>query len=92
MHVFYIPDIVAGGIYNLDKEESYHCVRVLRLRDRDEVMITDGKGGLYQGALLWTAVVAAYWSKTPWKIPKNAPSAYISPLHPQRTYQGRNGS
>lgn len=47
MHVFYIPDIVAGGIYNLDKEESYHCVRVLRLRDRDEVMITDGKGGLY---------------------------------------------
>jgi len=53
MHRFYIP-LVSGDICKLDEEESKHCVRVLRLKEKDSVEITDGKGNLYK-AIIETA-------------------------------------
>ena len=46
MHLFYTPDI-SGNSYQLNEEESKHCIRVLRLTVGDEVHLTDGCGTLY---------------------------------------------
>ena len=46
MHLFYTPDI-NSEVYQLDEEESKHCVRVLRLQIGDQVNLIDGKGGFY---------------------------------------------
>ena len=47
MQLFYCKDITPGGFCTLDAEESRHAVRVLRLREGDELNVTDGKGNLY---------------------------------------------
>jgi len=53
MHLFYTPDLIAGqSHYQLNEEESKHCIRVLRLNQGDQVQLIDGKGGLY------TAIIA----------------------------------
>lgn len=47
MELFYSRDISAGGL-SLDKEESNHCIRVLRHRRGDIVHVVDGCGCLYE--------------------------------------------
>ncbi len=47
MQLFYSKDITPGAFCTLDAEESRHAVRVLRLRDGDEIHVTDGRGNLY---------------------------------------------
>lgn len=47
MELFYSRDIADGGLF-LDKEESNHCVRVLRHRNGDTINIVDGCGCLYE--------------------------------------------
>lgn len=51
MQLFYIPELHGTRII-FEKEESRHCVRVLRYREGDQVMITDGKGTLFTGILV----------------------------------------
>ena len=51
MQLFYTPNINAAT-YTLDKEESTHCVRVLRLKEGSQIYLTDGKGNLYKAQLL----------------------------------------
>ena len=46
MQLFYSPD-AAEGLFTLDAEESRHAVRVLRLREGDEINVTDGRGNLF---------------------------------------------
>jgi len=46
MHIFYTPDIT-GNTYTLSKEESQHCVKVLRLKIGDKVQLINGKGKLF---------------------------------------------
>ena len=46
MHLFYTPDI-SGESYELNEEESRHCVKVLRLVKGDRVNLIDGRGGFY---------------------------------------------
>lgn len=46
MELFYSTDI-AGGICHLDKDESGHCIKVLRHRTGDEISVIDGCGTLY---------------------------------------------
>ncbi|HCC53194.1 MAG TPA: 16S rRNA (uracil(1498)-N(3))-methyltransferase [Porphyromonadaceae bacterium] len=48
-HLFYAPDIAINP--ELPEEESQHCIRVLRLKEGDEITITDGKGHLYLAVL-----------------------------------------
>lgn len=47
MELFYAKE-TAGGIATLDKEESGHCVRVLRHRAGDEISVIDGMGTLFR--------------------------------------------
>ena len=47
MELFYSRDI-EGGICRLDKDESGHCVKVLRHRAGDEISVIDGCGTLYR--------------------------------------------
>ncbi len=49
MSLFYAPEIASRP--ELPEEESGHCVRVLRLREGDELLITDGKGWFYKTML-----------------------------------------
>ncbi|MBQ8098461.1 MAG: 16S rRNA (uracil(1498)-N(3))-methyltransferase [Bacteroidaceae bacterium] len=46
---FYVPDIKISN--ELPPEEAHHAMRVLRLREGDEILITDGKGHLYEARL-----------------------------------------
>ena len=43
MDYFYNPDITKGKLL-LDEEESRHCIRVLRKKKGDEIIVLDGKG------------------------------------------------
>lgn len=46
MHLFYTPDLELeeGEFYSLNKEESSHCIKVLRLKEKDTICLTNGKG------------------------------------------------
>lgn len=50
MQIFYAPDIVTNP--ELPEEEAQHCVRVLRLTEGDEILVTDGKGFFYKAAIV----------------------------------------
>ena len=45
MELFY-SDNISGSLVTLDREESMHCVRVLRHREGDRINVIDGKGTL----------------------------------------------
>lgn len=49
MQIFYTPDILQCP--ELPEEESGHCVRVLRLSEGDEILLTDGRGSFYQAVI-----------------------------------------
>jgi 16S rRNA (uracil1498-N3)-methyltransferase len=46
VNLFYQPELLKGNHF-LDEEESRHAIKVLRLRERDFIEITDGAGTLY---------------------------------------------
>lgn len=50
MNVFYATDF-EGDIAFLDEVESGHAIRVLRMNKGDKVIVTDGKGGWYNGII-----------------------------------------
>lgn len=50
MQIFYTPDIQSN--LQLPEEESGHCVRVLRLGEEDEILLTDGQGTFYKAAIV----------------------------------------
>ncbi len=43
---FYAPRILTDG--TLPESDSAHCVRVLRMREGDEIEVVDGRGGLHR--------------------------------------------
>jgi len=45
-HFFFVPD--AQTVAELPEEEAQHAVRVLRLKEGDEMMLMDGQGTYYQ--------------------------------------------
>ncbi|WP_372648504.1 16S rRNA (uracil(1498)-N(3))-methyltransferase [Draconibacterium sp.] len=50
MQLFYVPTI-SGAEVILDETESKHAVRVLRLKEGDEIELIDGKGGFYKARI-----------------------------------------
>ena len=50
MPVFYTPDIADRAC--LPPEESAHCVKVLRLKEGDEIRLADGKGHFYHARII----------------------------------------
>jgi len=44
MRLFYQPSILEGQLH-LDTDESRHCIKVLRLKEQDQIEVLDGKGG-----------------------------------------------
>jgi 16S rRNA (uracil1498-N3)-methyltransferase len=51
MHLFYYPEI-KGESFVLNKTESSHCVRVLRLSENDIIYLTNGKGSIYKACIV----------------------------------------
>jgi 16S rRNA (uracil1498-N3)-methyltransferase len=51
MHVFYTPDIESNE-YDLNEDESRHCVKVLRLGTGARVHLIDGRGHLYMAEII----------------------------------------
>lgn len=49
VHLFYTPDI--STTLELPQEEAAHALRVLRLAEGDELMLTDGKGSFYSAEI-----------------------------------------
>ena len=47
--MFFLPNILETLL--LTPEESFHCVKVLRLKENDIVQIIDGKGNLYEAKI-----------------------------------------
>jgi len=50
MQLFYAPDIATNP--ELPEEEARHCTRVLRLKEGDEITLTDGKGYFYKAVIV----------------------------------------
>ncbi len=50
MQLFYISAI-RGNSCVLSEEESWHCMKVLRLKEGDEINLTDGQGNKYHARL-----------------------------------------
>lgn len=50
MHLFYTPDL-SSEVYTLGKEDSRHCIRVLRLDEGDRITLTDGVGSFYDAQI-----------------------------------------
>jgi 16S rRNA (uracil1498-N3)-methyltransferase len=50
MQLFYISP-VEGNASVLSEEESWHCTKVLRLKEGDEINLTDGRGNIHRGQL-----------------------------------------
>jgi len=50
MHLFYTPDI-NSKTYTLNKDESRHCTKVLRLTKGDMIEMVDGKGRYYKAII-----------------------------------------
>lgn len=46
MQLFYAPSIAEDPF--LPEEEAYHCLKVLRYQEGDEIFVTDGSGGFYK--------------------------------------------
>lgn len=49
MQIFYTPAIAIKP--ELPEEEAGHCIRVLRLGEGDEIVLTDGQGSFYKAAI-----------------------------------------
>jgi len=49
MHIFYTPNILQSA--ELPTEEVQHCVRVLRLKEGDEILLTNGTGLFFKAVL-----------------------------------------
>lgn len=49
MQIFYTPDIATN--FEMPEEEAGHCIRVLRLTEGDEILLTDGQGSFYKAAI-----------------------------------------
>ncbi len=47
MHIAYTPDI-DSEIYTLDEQESFHCIKVLRLTEGDKLVLLNGRGGIFK--------------------------------------------
>ena len=56
MEIFY-SDNIDGGFVRLDAEESAHCVRVLRHREGDAIVVVDGAGCKYDCTITSVASV-----------------------------------
>ncbi len=48
--MFYVSG-VEGNSCILSEEESWHCMKVLRLAEGDAIDLTDGAGNFYHGRL-----------------------------------------
>ena len=48
--LFYSTDITSTSV-TLNEEESWHCIKVLRLKSGDEALIIDGCGGFYKAEI-----------------------------------------
>lgn len=51
MYLFYTPGI-SGSYYELNEEESRHCIKVLRHRAGDIIHLIDGTGGFYKARVI----------------------------------------
>jgi len=51
MHLFYILEKPCDT-YVFDENESRHCIRVLRLKTKDILYLTDGRGNLYKAEII----------------------------------------
>lgn len=49
-NIFYTPNILST--LELPQEEAQHCVRVLRKKEGDEILLTDGKGHFYDAQIV----------------------------------------
>ena len=59
MRFFYVPE--AENLQELPAEEANHALRVLRLKEGDELMLMDGKGAFYRAEVTMTANHHCYY-------------------------------
>ncbi len=52
MHLFYTPDLAGETSYRLNEQESAHCVRVLRMKEGSEVLLSNGAGSIWRAEIV----------------------------------------
>jgi len=48
--IFYAPDILTDP--HLPHDESIHCIKVLRKKESDEILVTDGRGHFFDATII----------------------------------------
>jgi len=51
MRIFYTPEIKNQTTFTLSENESKHAIRVLRLKENDELTLVDGKGSFFDATI-----------------------------------------
>ncbi len=76
MQIFYAPEIET--VHELPEAESQHCVKVLRMKEGDEIGIIDGRGSRYRAE-----IVLAHPKRCGVKIleRETAPSFWTAQVH-----------
>lgn len=52
MQLFYAPDLDQQSHYQLNEEESTHCIKVLRMKLGDTLTLTNGFGAFFTGKII----------------------------------------
>jgi len=52
MQLFYAPDLDQQTHYQLNEEESMHCIKVLRMKLGDTLTLTNGFGAFFTGKII----------------------------------------
>ncbi len=52
MNIFYSDEIATGKTFSLAMDESVHCTQVLRKKTGDIILLTNGKGGFFEGEII----------------------------------------
>lgn len=84
VHLFYAPDI--ESTFELPAEEAIHAIRVLRMKEGEQFLVTDGKGTFFETELCFASQKHCKVKIIKKNSRKNyGMGTYTWPLHPLKT-------
>lgn len=81
MQLFYAPSLLPSEeFFTLDKDESHHVVKVLRMVEGETLLATNGRGVMVRGRIALASPSGSRyaWSR-PWRTTSGVPTAFTLP-------------
>ena len=91
-HLFYAPQLPDGPL-ELPQEEASHAVRVLRMKEGDELLLTNGCGTFFEARLtMATPKHCCFAIKRQWDDPKPWAGSITVAVAPTKNMDRMSGS